>query len=58
MQVMLGEGDNVEAHVLSNPGQLDDLVEHPLPVFGPVGDRSFPQPLLLADGNGWEGNLK
>ena len=48
--MMFGKACDVEADVFGDAGNLDDLVEHPLPVFRFVTDRTLPQPLLHGGG--------
>ena len=51
MQVMLGEGDHLDAQVLGHAGELDDLLEHHLPALVVRGDRTQPLALLKRAGN-------
>ena len=51
MQVMLGEGDHLDAQVLGHAGELDDLLEHHLPAIVVRGDWTQPLALLKRAGN-------
>ena len=48
--MVFGEGDDLEPQVLGKPGELDNLVEHSLPVLRPVADGTLSQTLLRSYG--------
>jgi hypothetical protein len=51
VQVMFGKGDHLDAQVLGDVGELDDLLEHHLPALVVRGDWTQPLALFERAGN-------